>query len=46
VIVWPDGRREIDGVTPKQFPAPASHELPSDSDNPDVSVDIDKESSA
>ena len=26
--------------------APASHALPSDSDNPDVSVDIDKESSA
>jgi putative tryptophan/tyrosine transport system substrate-binding protein len=22
VIVWPDGRREIEGVTPKQLPAP------------------------
>jgi len=22
VIVWPDGRREIDGVTPKSLPAP------------------------
>ena len=46
VIVWPDGRREIEGVTPKQLPAPASHELPNDSDNPDVSVDIGKESIA
>jgi hypothetical protein len=46
VIVWPDGRREIEGVTPKQLPAPASHELPSDSDNPVVLVDIDKKSSA
>ena len=25
VIVWPDGHREIEGVTPKQLPAPASH---------------------
>jgi hypothetical protein len=23
VIVWPDGRREIEGVTPKQLPAPS-----------------------
>jgi hypothetical protein len=38
--------REIEGVPPKQLPAPASHELPSDSDNTDVSVNIDKESSA
>jgi hypothetical protein len=22
VIVWPDGRREIEGVTPKALPAP------------------------
>ena len=31
-IVWPDGRREIQGVTPKQLPAPApaSHALPID----------------
>ena len=33
VIVWPDGRREIEGVTPKQLPAPASHTLPN-SDHP------------
>jgi len=26
-IVWPDGHREIEGVTPKQLPAPASHVL-------------------
>ena len=30
VIVWPDGHREIEGVTPKVLPAPASHALPSD----------------
>jgi hypothetical protein len=23
-IVWPDGRREIEGVTPKALPAPAT----------------------
>ena len=29
VIVWPDGRREIEGVTPKALPAPdTSHVLP------------------
>jgi hypothetical protein len=28
VIVWPDGRREVEGVTPKELPAP-SHTLPS-----------------
>ena len=28
VIVWPDGHREIEGVTAKQLPAPASHVLP------------------
>src|SRR5262249_32406435 len=27
VIVWPDGHREIEGVTPKQLSAPASHTL-------------------
>jgi hypothetical protein len=45
-VVFPDGRREIEGVAPKQLPAPASHELPSNSDNPVVSVDIDQKSSA
>ena len=29
VIVWPDGHREIEGVTPKRL-APPSHTLPSD----------------
>jgi hypothetical protein len=28
VIVMPDGQRRIEGVTPKQLPVPASHELP------------------
>src|SRR6516162_11904243 len=32
-IVWPDGRREIDGVTPKSLPAPdASPALPRPTD--------------
>jgi hypothetical protein len=32
-IVWPDGRREVEGVTPKSLPAPdASHALPNLSD--------------
>jgi hypothetical protein len=30
IIVYPGGREEIEGVTPKQLPAPASHELPGD----------------
>ena len=25
-VVWPDGRREIEGVTPKQLPAPEPDE--------------------
>jgi hypothetical protein len=29
VIVYPNGHREIEGVTPKQLPAP-SHTLPND----------------
>jgi hypothetical protein len=28
VVVWPNGHREIEGVTPKQLPAPSSHTLP------------------
>jgi hypothetical protein len=33
VIVWPDGRREVEGVTPKSLPAPdASHALPRPTD--------------
>jgi hypothetical protein len=42
-IVWPDGHREIEGVTPKQLPAPstpASHMLPSSSDQTDDTNDI------
>jgi hypothetical protein len=35
-IVWPDGHREIEGVTPKQLPAPSSHPLPN---SPDVVTD-------
>jgi hypothetical protein len=27
-IVWPDGHREIEDVTPKQLPAPTSNALP------------------
>jgi hypothetical protein len=28
IIVMPDGQRYIEGVTPKQLPAPSSHVLP------------------
>src|SRR6516164_8420688 len=31
IIVHPGGREEIEGVTPKQIPPPASHILPSQS---------------
>jgi hypothetical protein len=35
-IVWPDGRREISGVTAKSLPAPdASHALPRRTDPTD-----------
>ena len=35
-IVWPDGRREIQGVTPKALPVPdASHALPRPTDPTD-----------
>jgi hypothetical protein len=27
-IVYPSGHREIEGKTPKQLPAPSSHDLP------------------
>jgi hypothetical protein len=29
-IVWPDGHKEIEGVTPKQLTPPSSHSLPID----------------
>jgi hypothetical protein len=35
-IVWPDGRREIEGLTPKSLPAPdASNALPKPTDPTD-----------
>jgi len=40
VIVWPDGRREIDGVTPKQLPAPS----PLSVENNDQSICVEKPS--
>src|SRR5262249_24091326 len=43
-IVWPDGRREIEGKTPKQLPPPSSHTLPKDDQTPVGSTDIDDES--
>jgi len=33
VIVWPDGRREIEGKTPKQLPAPDIAPLPAVGEN-------------
>jgi hypothetical protein len=36
IIVFPDGRREVEGVTPKSLPAPdASHALPRPTDPAD-----------
>jgi hypothetical protein len=35
IIVYPGGREEIEGVTPKQLPAPASHALPRPTDPTD-----------
>jgi hypothetical protein len=32
VVVMPDGHKYIEGVTPKQLPPPASHELPNSGD--------------
>ena len=35
-VVWPDGRREVEGTTPKSLPAPdASHALPRPTDPTD-----------
>ena len=27
IIVWPDGHREVEGVTPKQLPAPQQESI-------------------
>src|SRR5262249_15170258 len=35
VIVYPDGRRHIEGVTPKALPAPDAHALPRPTDPTD-----------
>jgi hypothetical protein len=43
-IVWPDGHREIEGVTPKQLPAPASHVLPGSNRRVSNSDDSDDKS--
>jgi hypothetical protein len=41
-IVWPDGRKEIEGVTPKALPAPgASHVLPSDASSTQHARDME-----
>ena len=37
-IVWPDGRREIEGVTPKHLPAPS----PVSVENNDQSICVEK----
>jgi hypothetical protein len=34
-IVYPNGHREVEGVTPKALPAPASHALPRPTDPTD-----------
>jgi hypothetical protein len=42
-IVYPNGHREIEGVTPKQLPAPASHVLPGSSRHKSDDSDDDSE---
>ena len=42
ILVYPGGREEIEGVTPKQIPPPASHMLPSQSDPTDDTNDINQ----
>jgi len=44
IVVMPDGQRYIEGVTPKQLPAPSSHVLPSDNVEPVASSDSDDQS--
>jgi hypothetical protein len=39
-IVWPDGRREIEGATPKQLPAPSHVSV----ENNDQSICVEKPS--
>jgi hypothetical protein len=42
-IVWPDGHREIEGVTPKSLPAPdASHTLPNSDSSDEKLNDINE----
>jgi hypothetical protein len=40
IIVYPGGREEIEGVTPKQLPPPSSHVLPNSSEPATNSNDI------
>jgi hypothetical protein len=42
VVVWPDGRKDIQGVTPKQLPAPASHTLPNSDPSDEKLNDINE----
>ena len=34
IIVWPDGHREVEGVTPKQLPSPGIAQLPGVGEKP------------
>jgi hypothetical protein len=43
VIVMPDGQKWIEGQTPKQLPAPASHSLPSDDSSTQHARDLEAE---
>jgi hypothetical protein len=36
IVVWPGGREEIENVSPKQLPAPASHALPRPTETDDT----------
>ena len=36
IIVWPDGHREVEGVTPKQLPSPGIAQLPGVGEKPEL----------
>ena len=40
IIVMPDGQKYIEGVMPKQLPAPASHTLPNSTHPADDTSDV------
>jgi hypothetical protein len=44
IVVWPNGHKDVETMTPKQLPPPSSHDLPSDNVEPVASSDSDDQS--